>query len=327
MRAIVCNAFAPPEQLVVETRDAAELPPGSIRVKVTACGVNFVDGLFVQGLYQIKPPTPFVPGSEIAGVITELGPQVTGFAVGDRVLASVGLGGFADEVILRAGQAIAVPEGVTDTQAATLTQSYCTGWFALVHRAGLADPARVGEWLLVLGAGGGVGLAACDIGRALGLRVIAAASSRSKRDAALAAGAEVVIDSSTEDVKARAKEISGGGVDAIYDPVGGELAERCLRALRYDGQLLVIGFASGDIPRLPANQILLRNRRVVGVDWGMWAMEHPDRQRQLFAEVLAGITDGRLHPAEPTTYPFDQVAVALRDLLERRAAGKVALIP
>lgn len=327
MRCIVCNSFAPPEALTIEQKDEDPLGAGSLRVQVTACGVNFVDGLFVQGLYQIKPPTPFVPGSEIAGVVTEIGPDATGFHVGDRVLASVGLGGFADEVVLRPGQATLIPDGVTDAQAATLTQSYCTGWFALVERAGLAEARRAGQWLLVLGAGGGVGLAACDIGRALGLRVIAAASSASKRAAALAAGAEFAIDSSTEDVKERAKEISGGGVDVIFDPVGGELAERCLRALRFDGQLLVIGFASGDIPRLPANQILLRNRRVVGVDWGMWAMERPAEQRRLFSDVLTAITDGRLHPAEPTTYPFDQVAIALRDLLERRAAGKVALIP
>jgi len=323
VRAVVCNSFAPPEELRIEERSSPEPGPGSVRVDVTACGVNFVDGLFVQGLYQIRPATPFVPGSEIAGVVSELGPGVSGLDVGDRVLASVGLGGFADQVVIRAGQATPIPDGVTDTQAATLTQSYCTGWFALVRRG----EATVGDWLLVLGAGGGVGLAACDIGRSLGLRVIAAASSEEKRAAALAAGAEFTIDSSTEDVKERAKELSAGGVDLIYDPVGGDLAERCLRALRYDGRLLVIGFASGEIPRLPANQILLRNRRVIGVDWGMWAMEHTDDQRALFAEVLAAIESGRLHPAEPTTYPFDQVSVALGDLLERRAAGKVALVP
>ena len=323
MRAVVCRSFAPVDQLSIADLDDPVPGPRQLVVRVAACGVNFVDGLFVQGKYQIKPHLPFVPGSEVAGEVLAVGPGADGWNAGDRVMTSVGLGGFAEQVVVDAAQAIRVPDGVTDAQAATLTQSYCTGWFALRRRAH-AEP---GQWLLVLGAGGGVGLAACDIGRAMGLRVIAAASTADKLDAARHAGAEHTIDTSTEDVKARARDLSGGGVDLIYDPVGGELAETCLRALGFDGQLLVIGFASGHIPRLPANQILLRNRRVTGVDWGLWAMEHPLEQRALLDEVLAEITAGRLHPVEPRTVPLDGAAQALDDLLERRVTGKLAITP
>jgi NADPH2:quinone reductase len=323
VRAVVCHAFAPVDQLVVEERPSPPCPPDAVRVAVRACGVNFVDGLFVQGRYQIKPPLPFTPGGEIAGVVTEIGSDVAGVGVGHRVLASVGLGGFADEVVVRAAQAVAIPDALSDGQAATFVQSYLTGLFALRERA----HARAGQSLLVLGAGGGVGLAAVDLGRMLGLQVIAAASSEAKRRAALDQGAQAVIDTSTEDLKDRARELSGGGVDLAYDPVGGEAAEQALRALGEDGQLVVIGFASGTIPRLPANQVLLRNRRVTGVDWGAWAMRHPGENRALLAEVLAAIEAGRLSPVEPQTYPLDHVARALTDLAERRVVGKVALVP
>ncbi len=297
-----------------------------------ASGVNFVDGLFVEGRYQVKPPLPFVPGGEIAGVVTELGEGVAEaaaseggprLAVGDRVLASVGLGGFADEVVVPARQAVPAPARLSDGQAATFVQSYLTGWFALRERA----HARDGQWMLVLGAGGGVGLAAVDIGRALGLQVIGAASSPGKRAAATAAGAVATIDTSSEDVKTRARELSGGGVDLVYDPVGGDLSEQGLRSLGENGQLIVIGFASGSIARLPANQVLLRNRRVTGVDWGAWAGRHPTENRKMLNDVLARIEAGDLRPIEPATYPLADVARALTDLASRRVTGKVALVP
>ena len=323
MRAVVCTSFAPLDQLVIEERPSAPLAAGQVRVRVTAAGVNFVDALLVQGLYQIKPPLPFVPGGETVGIVTELGEGVTSHSLGDRVLITSGFGGFATEMISAASRAVIVPPSLTDGQAATFMQSYMTAYFALVHRAKM----QPGQWLLVLGAGGGVGLAAVDVGRALGLKVIAAASSAAKREMAQSRGAVAVIDSSSEDVKARAKEISGDGVDAVYDPIGGKLGEECLRSLREDGQFIVIGFASGDIPKLPANQVLLRNRRVTGVDWGAWVGRNPAENQALVMQVLAKIAAGELNPVEPVSYPFEQAAQALADQQQRNVVGKAVLIP
>ncbi len=326
---MVCHEFAPLDRLAVEEVPSAPCGDGEVRIAVTAAGVNFVDALFVQGLYQIKPPLPFVPGNEIAGVVVEVGAAVTSPAVGDRVFANVGLGGYASEVVVDARRALAIPAGVTDGQAATFTQSYMTAWFALVERA----KARAGQWLLVLGAGGGVGLAAVDVGRALGLRVIAAASTAEKRAVATAHGAEVVVDSSSHDVKAVAREVVAAatpgatGVDLVYDPVGGVAGEDALRALGEDGQFLVIGFASGTIPKLPANQVLLRNRRVTGVDWGAWAGRNQAANQAMLGDVLQAIADGRLSPVEPTSYALDDVAIALADQQQRRVVGKAALVP
>ena len=327
MRAIVCNSFAPLDQLAIEERDSAPLKADQVRVKITAAGVNFVDALIVQGLYQIKPPLPFTPGGESVGVVTEVGADVSVPSVGQRVLVSSGAGGFATEMVVPARAAMAVPDALTDGQAATFMQSYGTAYFALVRRAQLT----AGQWLLVLGAGGGVGLGAVDVGHALGLNVIAAASSTEKRALAESRGALATIDSSTDDVKARAKEISAehgidGGVDAVYDPIGGVVGEQCLRALRDDGQFLVIGFASGDIPQLPANQVLLRNRRVTGVEWGGWVLKHPDENRQMMEEIMAKIVAGELNPVEPTSYPFEEAAQALADQQNRKVTGKAVLV-
>jgi NADPH2:quinone reductase len=324
MRVVLCSSFGPIDQLVVEEQPSPPLAAGQVRMAVTACGVNYVDGLIVQGLYQLKPVLPFVPGGEVAGVVTEIAADVTTHAVGDRVFASTGLsGGFAGEVVLPAFRVLRTPDALTDGQAATFVQSYCTAWFALHHRA----RASAGEWLLVLGAGGGVGLAAVDVGRAMGLRVIAAASSEAKRELAIEHGAEAVIDTSTEDVKVRAKELSDGGVHHVYDPIGGAMAEAGLRSLRDDGQLLIIGFTSGEIPRLPANQILLRNRRVTGVDWGGWTVTHGAENQQLLADVIAAVARGEVHPVQPRTYPLVAVAEALTDQVERRVVGKTVLVP
>ncbi len=323
MRHVVCHEFAPLDQLRVEEAPDPTPGPGQVVVEVRAAGVNFVDGLFVQGLYQIKPPRPFTPGSEVAGVVTALGEGVDGVAEGDRVLATTWLGGYASHVVVAADQVVPVPGQLTDGQAAAMIQSYATMLFAFTRRTTVA----AGEWVLVLGAGGGIGLAAIDVARHLGARVIAAASSEDKRALALAAGAEAVVDSSTEDVKARAREISGGGVDVVVDPIGGDAAEAALRALGWMGRYVVIGFAAGDIPRLPANQVLLNNRTVVGVDWGAWTMRDGAGNRAVLAELMDLAGEGALHPVEPTTYPLDQVVAALTDLAERRVAGKVVLVP
>ena len=322
MRAVVCPELGPVENLRVEERPPPPLGPHDVRVRVAACGVNYVEGLMVQGLYQIKIPAPFVPGMEIVGPITEVGDAVTDRRVGERVFVNVGIGGYVSEAVVPAVSAVPLPDVLTDGQAATFMQSYLTGWFALHERARVEH----GQTMLVLGAGSGVGLAAVDIGDALGLRVLAAASTEEKRQLARHRGATWVIDSSTEDVKARARELTDGGVDVVYDPVGGDVGEACLRALTDDGNLIVIGFVAG-IPRLPANQILLRNRRVTGVDWGGWASRNPARNQELIGEILAMISAGRLHPVEPHTYPLEEAARALDDLAHRRVAGKVALVP
>ena len=322
MRVVVCNSFAPLDQLVIEERPSVALRSGQVRIAVRAAGVNFVDALIVQGLYQIKPPLPFTPGGESVGIITEIAEDVSERSVGQRVLVTSGAGAFATEMVVGARNTLEMPDSLTDGQAATFMQSYGTAWFALVERARM----QAGQWLLVLGAGGGVGLGAVDVGHALGLKVIAAASSPEKRALAESRGAVATIDSSTEDVKARAKEISGEGLDAVYDPIGGAVGEQCLRALRDDGQFLVIGFASGDIPKLPANQVLLRNRRVTGVEWGGWVSKHPEQNQRMVGEILAKIVAGELNPVEPTAYAFDDAAHALADQQNRNVVGKAVLL-
>lgn len=321
MRRIVCRRIGALEDLEVEDAPRTEPGPGQVLIDVRASGVNYVDGLFVKGGYQIKPPVPFTPGSEVAGVVSGVGPGVQRPAIGDRVIASCGLGGFAEQVAAGAASTFVLPDGVTFEQGAAFVQSYATAAFALTVRAVVAS----GDRVLVTGAGGGVGRACVDLARHLGARVIAVASNEAKRAAAGNAGAEAWIDP-TEDVKVRARELSDGGVDIVVDPVGGDLAEPCLRALREFGRYLVIGFVGG-IPRLPANQVLLNNRAVVGVDWGAWAMRHPEENRSLVDGMLALAAQGALHPPVPTTAPLEDAAIVLRDLEERRIAGKVVLIP
>ncbi|NLD77923.1 MAG: NADPH:quinone oxidoreductase family protein [Acidimicrobiales bacterium] len=323
MRRVVCNEWGEPETLVVEEVPDPEPGPGQVVVAVAAAGVNFVDALFVAGTYQIKVPPPFTPGSELAGTVTAVGDGVTGVAVGDRVLSSLGLGAFASHVVLSEAAVVPIPDNLSDGAAAVLVQSYCTAWFALTRRTTVAP----GEKVLVLGAGGGVGLAAIDVARALGAEVIAAASTREKLDLAAAVGAAATIAYEEEDLKARARELSGGGVDVVVDPVGGAHTEAALRALGVGGRLLVIGFAAGDIPSLRTNLVLLNNRSLVGIDWGAWAMRNPADQSTLIDEVLARVADGSLSPPQPTERPLDEAGAVLRDLLERRLSGKVALVP
>ncbi|MCU0268224.1 MAG: NADPH:quinone oxidoreductase family protein [Acidimicrobiales bacterium] len=323
MRAVVCREFGPPRSLVVEDREPLTAGPRQAVVRVEAAGVNYVDALFVAGEYQIKPRPPFVPGMEVAGTVTAVGDDVTTCAVGDRVMAMCGLGGFAEEVVLSADQLVAVPDVLELPRAAAFIQSYCTALFALRDRGRL----QPGEWVLVLGAAGGVGQASIDVARVLGATVVAAASSPARVDEALSRGAAAGIDYTAEDLKTRAREVSGGGVDVVVDPVGGELSEAALRSLGYDGRFLVIGFAGGPIPSLRTNLVLLNNRNVVGVDWGAWALTHPREQRTLLGDLLAMVEAGRLHPVQPTTYPLERVADALEDLRNRRVTGKVVLVP
>jgi NADPH2:quinone reductase len=320
VRAVVCRELGPPDVLMIEEVADPAAAPGRVVIEVEAAGVNFVDALFVAGKYQIKPPLPFTPGSEIAGRIAAVGNGVADLADGDRVLASIGLGGFASVVSASGDQVHAIPDALDAPRAATFAQSYCTALFALRNRARLSSGQRV----LVLGGGGGVGLAAIDVATWLGAEVIAAASSGEKRSAALEAGAVVALDSSVENISFR--ELAGW-VDVVVDPVGGNHSAVALRALREGGRLVVIGFASGTIPMLPANQVLLRNREVIGVDWGAWAMSNPSEQSALITELLVAAGRRDLHPVSPTLYQLDDVAAALTALLGRQIAGKVALVP
>ncbi len=298
------------------------LPDSHIRIDIRACGLNFVDSLLIEGRYQVKPPVPFRPGSEVAGVVTEVASGVTNVSVGDRVFVPIGVGGFSDSAVVHSARALRIPDNMTDGQAATFMQSYLTAWFAFHHRADV----REGDTMLVLGAGGGIGLAAVDLAVSMGVKVIAAASSDEKRQLAMDAGAFATIDVLTEDVKLRARELADGKLDLVYDPVGGDLAEQALRALGSGGQYMVVGFVAG-IPKLPANLVLLVNRTLVGVDWGAWVGKNQAAHAEMVAAVLRQIGEGRLHPVEPVSYPMSKAAEALRDMQNRKIAGKVILVP
>lgn len=306
---------------MVEVPDAP-LGNGQIRIDIRACGLNFVDSLMIEGRYQIKPPVPYRPGSEVTGVVTEVAGDVTSLSVGDRVFVPIGVGGFSDTAVVAENRAMRIPANMTDGQAATFMQSYLTAWFAFHNRADI----REGDTMLVLGAGGGIGLAAVDLAVAMGARVIAAASSEEKRKLAMEAGAFATIDVLNEDLKLRARELADGKLDLVYDPVGGDLAEQALRALAPGGQFMVVGFVAG-IPKLPANLVLLTNRTLIGVDWGAWVMKNPAAHGKMIADVLAEIGKGNLRPVEPVSYPMSQAAQALRDMQNRKIAGKVALVP
>lgn len=324
MRRVVCRAFGTADGLVVET-DAAvpEVRPGTVLVEVEACALNFVDALMSSGGYQIKPPLPYTPGGEIAGRVVACGEGVSSLQVGERVVGLCGLGGCAEFLVMHELSVAPVPERLSATAAAGLIQAYATMLFAY-RRAGL----RAGEHVLVLGAGGGVGLAAIDLAHALGAGIVlGAASSDTKRALASAAGADATIDYEAEDLKTRARALSDGGIDVVVDPVGGRHAPIALRTLRSDGRYLVIGFASGEIPSVPLNHVLLNNRRVVGVDWGGWSARNPLDNRALITEVLDLAASGAIHPVEPEVQPLEATPALFARLLRREVAGKIAVTP
>ena len=323
MKVVVCNELGSLDHVAVEERPPPVPGPGQVVVDVEAAGVNYVDGLLCQGRYQMKPAVPFYPGGEIAGVVRSIGPGVEGVASGDRVMALTGFGAFAEQVAVAAAAVDQVPPSMTFAQAAAFIQSYSTAWFALTRRSTLEED----EWLLVLGAGGGIGLAAVDAGVALGAHVIAAASSHDKLAAAASMGAQATVAYEDEDLKTRVREITGGGADVVIDPVGGRHSEPALRATKTFGRFCVVGFASGSIASLPLNQVLLNNRTVVGVDWGAWAMRDPESNRTMLGELIRLFEEGRLHPVHPAERKMDEAADVMAALLERELGGKVVLVP
>jgi NADPH:quinone reductase len=323
MRSVVCHEVGNLSSLSVEEAATPVPADDQVLVEVKAAGASFVDALQASGGYQFKIPAPYVPGGESAGVVIGCGSAVTEVVVGDRVVVSSGVGAMSSHVLARPSQLISIPDGVSFPVAATFLQVYGTAWFAFNHRTVV----RPGETVLVTGAGGGVGLAAIDVARSMGARVIAVASTDEKRALATAAGAFAVLDSEHDDIKVRARELTdGAGIDLVYDVTGGPVAEQALRALRFDGRYLVIGFTAG-IVKIPLNLVLLNNRTVIGVEWGGWVPRNRDANTAMLAEIMAAIGNGTLKPVEPTQRPLEDAEAVLTDLIQRRAAGKIALIP
>jgi NADPH2:quinone reductase len=322
VRAVLCREFGPPESLTLEEVDEPTPADRQVVVDVRACAVNFPDVLIIQNLYQFKPPLPFSPGAEIAGVVSAVGPGVNGITVGDRVLASTGWGGLAEKIAIDAGSAIPIPEGIDFVGASAFVYAYGTSHYALKDRSRL----QPGENLVVLGAAGGVGLAAVELGAVMGATVIAAASSDDKLELCRDRGASLTINYATEDLKARIRELTGGaGADVIYDPVGGDYSEPALRAIAWDGRFLVIGFAAGQIPAIPLNLALLKSCQIVGVYWGAFVGRYPDRHRQNVEELMRWWRDGKLRPHVSSTYPLERASEAIRELADRQAKGKVVV--
>lgn len=323
MRAVRCHELIGPEGLRVDDIDPPKAGPGEVVIEVQAAGVNFPDLLITQGKYQFKPPPPFVPGGEVAGIVRETGAGTKHLAVGDRVAATMLFGAFAERVAVPEDAAVKLPDGVSSEVGAATLLTYATTAHALVDRARL----REGETLLVLGAAGGVGIAAVELGKCLGARVIAAASSEEKLAFCRAHGADETIDYTREDLKERAKALSGGGVDVVYDPVGGELTEAALRAMGWCGRLLVVGFASGTIPRIPTNLTLLKSCDIVGVFWGAFAQRSPAENRAHVERILGWVASGKLAPHVDGALPFAEAAAALKRLANREVRGKLVLVP
>lgn len=322
MKTVLCKKFGPPETLVLEDVDSPIAGPGQIVVSVKACGINFPDVLIIENKYQFKPPLPFAPGGEISGVVKEVGEGVANVSVGDRVLASTGAGGLAEELVLPAVAAVPIPGSMDFKTAAAFLMTYGTSYYALKDRAHIQPD----ESLVVLGAAGGVGLAAVELGKAMGARVIAAASTDEKLAVCREHGADDVINYSADGLKDKMKELTGGkGADVVYDPVGGEYSEAAIRATAWEGRFLVIGFAAGDIPRIPLNLTLLKSCQIVGVFWGAFVGRDPNANKQNTRELFELFEKGKIKPYVSSSYPLERAGDAIRELGERRAKGKVVV--
>lgn len=323
MKAVLCEKYGPPETLVL--RELASPVPGKGQVLLTihACGVNFPDTLIIENKYQFKPPLPFAPGGEVAGVVKAVGEEVTRVKVGDRVMGFPGWGGFAEEVICEQSRVVPLPQGVSLVEAAALNTTYGTTYHALKDRAYI----QPGETLLVLGAAGGTGLSAVELGKVMGAKVIAAASTDEKLALCRKHGADETINYSTEDLRERVKAITGGrGVDVIYDPVGGPYSEPALRSMAWRGRFLVIGFTAGEIPRIPLNLALLKGCSIVGVFYGGSAQQEPQRYQANLAELLELFRSGRVRPYVSEMLPLERATEALQVIARREAKGKIVLV-
>lgn len=320
MRALLCTELGPASKLTVAEVDDPTPGPGQVVVDVEAAGLNFPDTLIIEGKYQFKPDLPFSPGGEAAGVISDVGDGVEGLAKGDRVIALSSHGAFAEKWATDAGTVIPVPEGLDWSEAAAYGLTYGTSYYGLKNRARL----QPGETLLVLGASGGVGSAAVELGKVMGATVIAAASTSEKLEWARELGADHVVDYRNEDLRTRLAEITGGrGVDVVYDPVGGDVTETAVRSTAWNGRLAVVGFAAGDIPSIPLNLTLLKGMSIVGVFWGRSIMqEEPELHRENFAEMAAMIAEGRIRPRVSAEFSLDDYEAAFALFTNRQVKGK-----
>ncbi|WP_439860544.1 NADPH:quinone oxidoreductase family protein [Pseudomonas sp. MBLB4136] len=322
MKAVLCKAFGPAETLVLDEVASPEPKKNEILLEVHAAGVNFPDTLIIEGKYQFKPPFPFSPGGEAAGVVSAVGEKVGHLKVGDRVMALTGWGSFAEQVAVPGYNAMPIPPSMGFVSAAAFGMTYGTSMHALKQRANL----RAGETLLVLGASGGVGLAAVEIGKAMGAKVIAATSSAEKLEVARAAGADELINYSEQSLKDEVKRLTGGqGADVIYDPVGGDQFDAAVRSIAWNGRLLVVGFASGRIPELPVNLALLKGAAVVGVFWGAFAQRQPQDNAANFQQLFAWHAEGKLKPLVSQTFALEQAGAAIDCLGRRQAVGKLVV--
>jgi NADPH:quinone reductase len=322
MKAVLCKQYGPPESLTIEEMPSPKAGAGEVVVSVKAASVNFPDVLIIQNKYQFKPPLPFSPGSELAGVIKEVGPGVSGWKAGDPVIAFTTYGAFAEEVKTGATRLLPLPSGMDFVHGAAFLLTYGTSEHALRDRGGL----KAGESLLVLGAAGGVGLAAIEIGKALGARVIAGASSEAKLAVCREHGADATINYTSEDLRKRVQALTEArGVDVVYDPVGGAYTEAAFRSLAWRGRLLVVGFAAGEIPKLPLNLPLLKGAAAVGVFWGDFARREPQAFAASVQQLGQWYSEGRLRPHVSQTLPLEKAAEALRLLASREAKGKIVL--
>ena len=322
MRAIVCENWGDPDTLKLGELPPPVMGPGQVRIRMRAAGVNFADTVLVRGNYQEKPELPFAPGLEGAGEILEVAEDVATFKPGDRVMAVVSAGGFAEEAVCNASTVFPLPEGMDYPTAAAFPVAYGTSHLALVHRARL----QPGETVLVLGAGGGVGLTAIECAKAIGATVIAAASSPEKLALAAERGADHLINYTESDLRAELRKLTeGNGVDVVYDPVGGDLAQAAMRSMAWCGRFLVIGFASGDVPQFPGNYLLVKNISIIGVYWGAYRTKEPEIFRNGFAELLGWWAEGRLKPHVSKIFPLAQAPQALAMLENRQSTGRLVI--
>ena len=324
MKAVLCKAFGPPEALVVEDIAVPEPGPGEVRIRVGACALNFFDTLIIQNRYQYKPDLPFSPSAELAGTIDAIGEGVEGIRAGDRVVAYSGWGAAREQVVVPAVRVVPLPDGLDFESAAGLLVTYGTTYHALKDRANL----QAGETLAVLGASGGTGIAAVELGKVMGAKVIACASSAEKLEFCRKHGADEVVDYSAEPLKDRLKELTGGrGVAVVYDPVGGDYAEASIRATAWKGRYLVIGFAAGEIPRIPLNLALLKGMSICGVFWGQFVDLEGDAARANHMQLVEWAAEGKIAAPVDRRFPLDQAVEALQVIARRKARGKIVLVP